>query len=84
MSRCLVQNGRMTDDEILLEDVAIAGPRGRSPNSPDERDQFIRLMDGGYLRRVPSSDPNDPLFCTITNRGRQRLDEIIRLRRPLD
>jgi hypothetical protein len=65
----------MNDDESILLDVDISGRL--APNSPSQRDQFLRLISEGYLRRVPVTpmpgDTNDPLIVEITERGRQRV-----------
>jgi len=63
----------MNDDDVLSE--FLLGPR--SPNSPAEREQYLRLIAQGYLRRIPvppiSGDMGDPLLCEITPLGRERL-----------
>ena len=73
--RCLVQNKTTVNDEFVLQDVSISGTR--APSSPTERDQYYRLMNEGYLRRVPvpptPGDTNDPLVCELTERGRRRI-----------
>ena len=66
------------DDETLLRIIMHTG--SRAPNAQNERDQFNRLMNEGYLRRVPISpvvgDTNDPLVCDITELGRQYLESL--------
>ena len=63
------------NDESVLQDIAISGRR--APSLPSERDQYLRLIDEGYLRRVPVTpmpgDLGDPLLCELTERGRQRI-----------
>jgi hypothetical protein len=63
------------NDEIVLQDIAISG--SRTPSSPSEREQYYRLMNEGYLRRIPvdasPGDTSDPLICELTERGRKRI-----------
>ena len=64
----------MNDDRVLQE-IAVSGGR-RAPNGEDERRQYLRLIDEGYLRRIPvkpmPGDTNDPLLCELTVQGVQR------------
>jgi hypothetical protein len=64
-------------DEAILQSIEMSGRR--APNSPDERPGYYRLLDEGYIRRVPlrptPGDTNDPLVCVLTEQGRKRLAE---------
>jgi hypothetical protein len=66
----------MNDDFTLQE---IAASRGRrAPNGEEQRRQYLRLIEEGYLRRVPvkplAGDMGDPLVCELTAEGRQKID----------
>jgi hypothetical protein len=63
------------NDDFVLQAIAFSGRR--APNGEDERRQYLRLIDEGYLRRIPvkplPGDTNDPLICELTVQGRQKI-----------
>ena len=63
------------DDETILREIDISGRR--APSGLDEQQQYYRLIQEGYLRRLPvqrmPGDTGDPLLCELTERGKQRL-----------
>jgi hypothetical protein len=65
----------MNDDSALLEILASGGRR--APNGENQRQQYLRLVDEGCLRRIPvkplPADAGDPLVCEITAKGREKI-----------
>ena len=63
------------NDEAVLEEIAVLGQL--SPRSQGEREQLLRLIAEGYVRRVSvtpmAGDTGDPLLCELTERGKQRI-----------
>ena len=63
------------NDDVILQSIAISGRR--APNGDDERRQNLRLIDEGYLRRIPvkprDGDTNDALVCELTMLGRPKI-----------
>ena len=63
------------EDAKILQLIDMSGQR--AANGPHERPTYYRLLDGGYIRRVPfereRGDVNDPLVCELTQLGKEYL-----------
>ena len=64
------------DNDSVLKAIEISGPR--APNGEDELRQYLKLVDEGYLRRIPvkplPGDTNAPFICELTMQGRQKIN----------